>query len=90
MFTIRHRETDGHETLIQSERVSTQPFHGVASPHEVQAVFYELKDGTTMMIESGTVFVMNDGGKTVAIYNLPCLFKPPEVPSEPVNTVSPS
>lgn len=68
MLTIRHIEPTGHETVLQTMRVTMHPTDGVnlGAP----TVFYDRPDGGTSLVEEGVVYVMNDLGKTVAKYEL--------------------
>ncbi len=68
MMTIRHVAPSTHEMVIQTRRVELYP--KFASSDEVPAVFYERDDGSSVEVTEGTVYVMNDNGKTVAVYHL--------------------
>jgi hypothetical protein len=68
MLTIRHIEPSGHETILQTKRVTSQPADQIHGGERI--IFYEKDDGSTLPIESGAVYVMNDNGKTVATYHL--------------------
>ena len=76
MFTVRYVESDGHETIIQSNRVTAVPSQNVGGKgHRVSdgfasQVFYDQPDGSTFLVDTGSVYVMNDLGKTVAVYHL--------------------
>ncbi len=68
MMTIRHVAPSEHEVVIQTRRVELYPKS--TSSEGVPSVFYERDDGSTDEITQGTVYVMNDNGKTVAVYHL--------------------
>ncbi len=67
MLTIRHIETTGHESVFETARVSYCPRQLEMTR---ECVFWERPDGSAVEINSGTVYVMNSGGKTVSIYRL--------------------
>ncbi len=56
MMTVKHIEIDGHERLFTVASVSRTP--------EGKLVFDVEK-----RIDSGKVYIMNDAGKTVAVYD---------------------
>lgn len=73
MFSIRHIQLSGHEDIYLASRVSFQP----EVTHEQKGglpssptIFIDRPDGSTMPINGGTIFVMNDNGKTVARYDI--------------------
>lgn len=57
MMTVRHVDVDGHERVFEVDSVDRTP------PPDNELVF-----GIVRRIASGTVYVMNDAGKTVAKY----------------------
>ncbi len=69
MLTIKHVECDGYESVRQASHVECYPddrgllAYGV--PGEVEPLHFA----------SGKVYVMGDGGKTVAIYSLACRYR---------------
>lgn len=74
MFTLKHVSEDGNETIYQSEEVqhtnggmfgSTE---SVDPPPTVWRTSPHTREITPLT--GGTVYVMNDEGKTVAIYRL--------------------
>jgi hypothetical protein len=69
MLTVRHIYASGHEEIHLTNRVSFQPFsaEGGSPP---KTVFWERQDGSTVPLTDGSVYVMNDLGKTVAKYSL--------------------
>lgn len=80
MLTLRHVEKDGHEGIMQAGEVSFYPgkptddnvpetlpclvAFGVPGPDAGARVNGVVQFG------NGTVYVMNDSAKTIAIYNL--------------------
>lgn len=68
MLTILHVEPTGHETILQTKRVTSHP--GPQIQGGERSIYWERDDGSTVAIETGTVYVMNDNGKTVAKYHL--------------------
>jgi len=76
MFTLRHIEDNQHESIRQAKWVSYDPGHGNSSSGE-RCLHY----GNAQMdvdreptvdegrFASGTVYVMNENGKTVAKYD---------------------
>jgi hypothetical protein len=75
MLTLRMIQPTGHEEIITVRRVSIQP---PEPPHpgdsnditRTDSLFYELENGEVLHTITGTVYVMNDYGKTVAVYHL--------------------
>lgn len=74
MLTIKHVEEDGHEGIMQCERVSFVP----DGPDGLRALFAfgcvpansdAIRDGTAIF-GSGVAYVMNAAGATVAKYHL--------------------
>lgn len=75
MLTLKHVEQDGHEGVMQALEVSFSPTAPAPSPRLLCAFGVPGPDAGartngTVMFSSGTVYVVNDSGKTVAIYNL--------------------
>jgi hypothetical protein len=60
-MTIKHVRPDGHERVFEAEAIDRLP--------DGQLVF-----ATEEKITTGKVYVMNDAGKTVAVYD--CTKKP--------------
>jgi hypothetical protein len=75
MLTLRMIQPTGHEEIITVRRVSIHP---PEPPHpgdenimtRTDSLFYELENGEVLHTIDGTVYVMNDYGKTVAVYHL--------------------
>lgn len=65
MLTIRHIEVSGHEEIMTTPRVS---YHPRTPEMTRECVFWETVSGQTIEMDSGTVYVMNENGKTVAVY----------------------
>lgn len=80
MLTVKHIEVTGHENIHPATRVSYQPRMergravepGVdGSEVSAHCVFIDTPKGDTIALGSfGSVYVMNDAGKTVAKYEL--------------------
>jgi hypothetical protein len=74
MLTVKWYETPlaSVQVLIQAKRVRTeQPADPEKGTHNVVGLVYvERDDGQTEILSTGTVYVMNDAGKTVANYHL--------------------
>jgi hypothetical protein len=56
----------GHETIVQTPRVECEPAMEING--NVHKVWWERPDGHTDYFCNGSVYVMNDSGKTVAKY----------------------
>ena len=67
MFTIKHIELDGYESLNQAPRISYDNKERTVSLWERDGSSLL---GTTNVYGSGIVYVMNESGKTVASYRL--------------------
>ena len=69
MLTILHVEPSGHESLVQAKRITIEP-SVVGENVETRFLHYESESGEIVTIGSGTIYVMNDAGKTVGKYRL--------------------
>lgn len=76
MFTVRHVESNGHESIRQAKVIWREPAEPgnplMTGMHDAffDSQLSELRDGAEpIRYDSGTVYVMNDAGKTVATYN---------------------
>lgn len=77
MLTVKHIHLSGREEIVLTRRASYQP-EGVphstvgnpSEPEDMRCCLIEDFDGSTTRIFGGTVFVMNDLGKTVSRYDL--------------------
>ena len=63
MLTIKVREEDGAERLVQAVSVSVDQRSGRLTAHGVLVP-------TDVSYESGHVYAMNESGQTVGVYNL--------------------
>jgi hypothetical protein len=75
MFTVTNVTPSGEEMVVQARQVSYNPksFFGSddgATGGLEQAVFADGGVEGTVKFTEGTVYVMNDSGKTVAKYSL--------------------
>lgn len=71
MMTVKQILSSGHEMMIQAKRVNFQPDQPDLKPDPaLKALLVEGEDGETRTFASGTYFVMNDAGSTVAKYYL--------------------
>jgi hypothetical protein len=74
MFAVKHIQLSGHEEIYLAAKVSFKPESGghntAGITHVPPCVFLDFDPNRIMRIEGGTVFVMNDIGKTVARYDL--------------------
>jgi hypothetical protein len=68
MLTVLHVLPSKHESLIQTPYVGAEPVSERSD--NIKKVWIERPDGGRHALENGTVFVMNDNGKTVARYYL--------------------
>lgn len=68
MLTVKHVEPTGHETIHEATDVSSAPADRFGEA--VNRVFYTRANSEVEGITSGTVYVMNEAGKTVAVYRL--------------------
>lgn len=70
MYSIKHIEENGHESVMAAVSVSydskRNELIGYGSPGPDEGA---RRDGV-IRYASGNVYVMNDQGKTVAVYNL--------------------
>lgn len=66
MFTIKHIELSGTETLYQAAKPVFHPKDNSLRA----AIEFDVANNEVARLEGGTVFVMNDGGKTIARYDL--------------------
>ena len=73
MLTIKHVECDGYESVHQASHVNYLPWN-VDKGAEVMA-FGVPGEGFPLHFASGKVYVMGDGGKTVATYSLDCIHR---------------
>lgn len=67
MLTVRHIALSGHETILETKRVATEPSLKVGGGPPV--FFYEAA-GEMVGLTSGVVYVMNEAGRTIAKYDL--------------------
>ncbi|MCP1832857.1 hypothetical protein [Bradyrhizobium sp. USDA 4545] len=81
MMTIKQILSTGHEMVIQANSVSYQPMATAGPNPAPQALFVDCEDGELRTFASGTYFVMNDSGSTVARYYLG--EEPDQIPSNP-------
>ena len=69
MLTIRWNEVTGVSTTMEAERVSLQP---QVDPDNVDRgrrhVFVDRPGVGTLCIDNGSVYVMNEAGKTISTY----------------------
>lgn len=69
-LTVRHLEPSGHESITQAVSVSFQP---LGDNQDLQLIAFgvpnPVSDGCNRYA-SGTVYVMNEAGATVAKYDL--------------------
>ena len=69
MFTVRHIEPNENESIFSADSVAYAVNLDAKTSNE-KVVFAYHGNGTTI-IASGVVYVMNDSGKTVAVYSFP-------------------
>lgn len=66
-FTVKHIQESGHEDIYPAAKVSYQPTIG----NWFSSCFIDDGTGSSLQkIYGGTVFVMNEQGKTVSRYDL--------------------
>jgi hypothetical protein len=78
MLSVRHIQLSGHEDIYLTPRVSFQP--EMDNPSQNNAVptvsktpttiWIDCPGGATKALNGGTIFVMNDAGKTIARYDI--------------------
>lgn len=73
MLTVKQVAPGGHETIRETRTVSAEP--APTDPSDAQMgligrVFWEREDGGMSFFETGTIYVMNEAGKTVSVYHL--------------------
>lgn len=83
MFTVKHISPDGSEQLWTATEVKYDPRYGSAGvgTSATGKVEIDFASGGSWHLYEGTVFVMNDAGKTVQRYNLS---EPAPMPVEPI------
>ena len=71
MFTVKQIQNTGHEEIYAAQRVSYQPKWSPPNTAGmmIPCVFVHHASGTEI-IDGGTVYVMNDAGKTINRYDL--------------------
>lgn len=69
MFTVRHIQPNEDESIFAADNVA-YAFDIDAKTSSEKVVFAHHGNGVTM-ISSGVVYVMNENGKTVAVYDFP-------------------
>jgi hypothetical protein len=87
MFTIKHIRLSGEEDLYTSPTARYSPGIDNGTTGAPATVWYTKADGFEHPLTGGTVFVMNDAGKTVARYDIGASMVPLEdrKPREPIN-----
>lgn len=74
MLTVKHVEKSGYESVFEAETVQFTPTMPSA-PRGV-SIFGSpgldegARTGNHIQFSDGIVYVMNEGGKTIAVYNL--------------------
>lgn len=69
MFTLKHISIRGEERLYRADSVHFTP--GVETAHcRSISTFKFINDGVEESLAGGTIFAMNENGKTVARYDL--------------------
>lgn len=69
MLTLRHVEQNGYESLVLAESASFDKKENILRGFGIPGSNAAISNGV-MAYGDGTVYVMNDNGKTVAVYNL--------------------
>lgn len=73
MLAVKHIQLSGHEEIYLTNRVSYQPNYVPVNTAGVKGepcVWVDHGDAPSTSIFGGTVFVMNELGKTVSRYDL--------------------
>lgn len=70
MMTVKHITLSGAETLFQTKQARFTPAKQGESDVAPPTVWFEAENGAELPLTGGTVFVMNDSGKTVARYDI--------------------
>jgi hypothetical protein len=69
MFTLKHVESDGHEALHEATRVWREP-HAPGCVEPNRTLWADVTEGQhPLAFCTGSVYVMNAAGKTVATYH---------------------
>lgn len=84
MLTIKQITSSGEEYIHEAEDVTFTPASAKRIAPAENSVWYKARDGRLREIISGSVFVMNEHGKTVAKYELGVS----KVPLEEVNAAA--
>jgi hypothetical protein len=72
MLTIKHVECDGYESVRQATHVERCPWNADNGGVFAYGVPGEAEP---LRFATGKVYVMGDGGKTVATYSLDCIHR---------------
>jgi|JI10StandDraft_1071094.scaffolds.fasta_scaffold01299_17 hypothetical protein len=71
MFTIKHIDSSNHEHLWEARPgICFAPDTVVHGTHVPPTVHFTAPDGVISSIDTGTVYVINEVGKTIARYHL--------------------
>lgn len=72
MFTIKHIEKDGHESLHEAKTLWRDPVSNdpQAPRPEDRPVYADAGEDHPLQFASGSLYAMNAAGRTVATYHL--------------------
>lgn len=73
MFTLLHKENNGHEALYEAKAVWRDPMpkkESALGPDPNRFVYADVDGHDPLAFGTGTLYVMNAMGKTVATYHL--------------------
>lgn len=75
MLTIKHCRAGGFQVVLETVSVEYSPYQEAQPPNlphiaQVVASGCPAIDGSVRIFAEGTVYVMNDKGRTIATYNL--------------------
>lgn len=70
MMTIKHLDDNGEENVFAVRSVNYVPVGARDDKMQVPTLWWYMEDGQAVPITSGSVFVMNGNGTTVARYHL--------------------
>jgi hypothetical protein len=77
MLTVKQIYPTGHQEIWPTPRVTYQPANANGVDGAEETVWREGDNGRTYPMLTGSVYVMNDAGATVATYHLPSGDKTP-------------
>lgn len=84
MMTIKHITLGGEEFIYPTTHVNYVTASGLTSDNVKDAVWRYDNDGRAHALHDGTIFVMNEHGKTVSRYDLGTSMVPIDARNPPI------